>query len=407
MRRRGDEVTRFRALAAMAASGALLAAFASCADEGTPAASVPAEGGATLPETSVPEAEAPDAGCDGASDVCTTTIVSCADVAWCSVQTDVSVLYALAAVWGTAANDVWAVGSGGTIIHYDGTAWKDSPSGVHNTFFGIWGSGPNDVYAVSSSDVILHNSGTGTWKSVPSPNESFNNVFLTAIWGSSATDIRVGGRAYDLSIPELNVDTGDQFIKQSLADGGVAWKPLPGTTTIAGIWGSSPTDVWMVGDNSVYVNYQRGNTLHGKANPDAGADAGRGVDPLTFTSVDSQSNVTLSSVWGSSASDVWAVGALGTIRHITSADTRWQPVASPTTEDLRSVWGTSASDIWAVGDSGTILHWDGTAFTASTAQLPLGLRPRLNGVWGSGPNDVWIVGDGVVLHYTGPKAGSK
>ena len=26
-------------------------------------------------------------------------------------------------MWGSAANDVWAVGDGGEITHYDGTAW--------------------------------------------------------------------------------------------------------------------------------------------------------------------------------------------------------------------------------------------------------------------------------------------
>ena len=56
-----------------------------------------------------------------------------------------------------------------------------------------------------------------------------------------------------------------------------------------------------------------------------------------------------------------------------------------------------------MGDSGTILHYDGTSFTTSTAQLPLGKKPRLNGIWGSGTNDVWIVGDRVTLHYTGGK----
>ena len=91
------------------------------------------------------------------------------------------------------------------------------------------------------------------------------------------------------------------------------------------------------------------------------------------------------------------------------AEPEWVPVATGHSSGLglSSVWGSGPKDIGAVGDTGTILHYDGTAFTPSTVQLPLGRKPNLRGVWGSGPNDVWIVGDGVVLHYTGPNAGKQ
>ena len=120
-----------------------------------------------------------------------------------------------------------------------------------------------------------------------------------------------------------------------------------------------------------------------------------------WTPVDSQSQVALESVWGSSADDVWAVGRRGTIRRFRAGDTRWQVVESPTTETLHRVWGSGPNDVWMVGDAGTILHFDGTTITPSTALFPTEHRPTLRGVWGSGPDDVWIVGDAVALHYTG------
>jgi hypothetical protein len=206
--------------------------------------------------------------------------------------------------------------------------------------------------------------------------------------------------------------TGDQLTRTLQPDGGVGWVPRVGTTTVYSIWGSSAADVWLVGDNSTYVTYQRAATFHGSpriTNLDAGeggaGDAGPDLDPLVWTPFDSQAQARLYSVWGSSANDVWTVGALGTIRHITPSDERWQKVTSPTTATLRSIWGSGPNDIWAVGDEGTIIHYDGTSFTSSSAEFPIGRKPDLNGVWGSGPNDVWIVGDGIALHYTGPKPG--
>jgi hypothetical protein len=62
----------------------------------------------------------------------------------------------------------------------------------------------------------------------------------------------------------------------------------------------------------------------------------------------------LHSVWGTSASDVWAVGNAGTILHYDG--TSWSSVSSGTLQAMNSVWGTSSSNVWAVGQSGTILH---------------------------------------------------
>jgi hypothetical protein len=62
-------------------------------------------------------------------------------------------------------------------------------------------------------------------------------------------------------------------------------------------------------------------------------------------------------------------------------------VASPTTDDLAGVWGSGASDVWAVGAG--VIHWDGTAWS-----VPAGApRGPLSSVAGSGPGDVWAVGD--------------
>src|ERR687887_2323503 len=58
----------------------------------------------------------------------------------------------LNSVWGSARDDVWAVGHFGTILHWDGSAWSASLSGIptddaHN-FYGVWGSARDDVWAV-------------------------------------------------------------------------------------------------------------------------------------------------------------------------------------------------------------------------------------------------------------------
>lgn len=411
------------ALVALSAFLAILVtALASCAEDSDPSPSV-ASDAALIPEAGpAPDVDAEsdadvdidarDAGCDASDPSCITQVASCADVEWCAVPTNVGIFDMLTAVWGTSPNDVWAVGSGGTILHYDGAVWTPTPSGVENTFNAVWGSGPNDVYVVSSTQVILHGTGmaggTATWTNVPAPLARDGSALpLRAIWGTSANDVRLGGGSALYSFPApVNVTAANQFVMSSDSDGGLGWKPMPGSPTVLGFWGSSASDVWIVGDNGNNNVYERGKTLHGLS-PDAGADAGPAGDPLVWTAVDSQSNLALEAVWGSSASDVWAVGALGTIRHIEVGDVRWQAVESVTNEDLHAIWGSGPDDFWAVGDDGTILHYDGSSFHESSAQFEVGKKPNLYGIWGSARNDVWIVGDGVSLHYTGPKSGTQ
>jgi len=58
-------------------------------------------------------------------------------------------------VWGSAANDVWAVGNAGTVLHWDGTVWAPVTVSTTKDLHGIWGSGPNDIWAVGDQ-TILH-----------------------------------------------------------------------------------------------------------------------------------------------------------------------------------------------------------------------------------------------------------
>jgi hypothetical protein len=418
-------MSRARMLAPALAFG-VIAAFASCATKDEVAPSQP--DAAALPSV--------DAAAEDVADA-SASIAPCDSVAWCTVTTPMSIRFAFTSVWGTSKSDVWAVGSGGTILHYDGAAWNATPSGYPDTFFDVWGSGPSDVWAVASAGVMLHSTGVAAdggadWTNVPLATNANSSVYegarAYAVWGSGPDDVRVGTEAVNVNVRStddlLFVYTGDvtQFLK-SAADGGSAvWRVMPSKgASVRSIWGSSPVDVWMTVENTADVAHEGGVTLHGtpytgqRPNPAAVSTGtcnecypgcvgcGAVDDPLVWTPVDSQSQVMLESVWGSSASDVWAVGRRGTIRHITQGDARWQIVDSPTDVDLHRVWGSGPNDVWMVGDSGTVLHFDGTTITASTTQLPAESRPNLRGVWGSGPDDVWIVGDGVALHHTGQK----
>jgi len=79
----------------------------------------------------------------------------------------------------------------------------------------------------------------------------------------------------------------------------------------------------------------------------------------------------------------------------------WCKLTSGSSEMLRSVWGSSASSVWAVGHNGTILHYNGSKWTK---QSPCSNGVDFFGVWGTGPTNVFTVSfKGVIDRYNGTK----
>jgi hypothetical protein len=47
------------------------------------------------------------------------------------------------------------VGTGGAILHYDGTEWNPMTSGTDLRLFSVWGTPSGDVFAAGDLGVIL------------------------------------------------------------------------------------------------------------------------------------------------------------------------------------------------------------------------------------------------------------
>ena len=58
------------------------------------------------------------------------------------------------ACWGTSELDVWAVGRGGRIAHFDGTSWSDVPSGTTANLVAVSGFSSTAVW-IAGTDVVL------------------------------------------------------------------------------------------------------------------------------------------------------------------------------------------------------------------------------------------------------------
>jgi hypothetical protein len=342
----------------------------------------------------------------------------------------------LRAVWGSATDDVWAVGAGtddewerGVVLHWDGRHWirwreydgpvldavwgiggevwfvsrekviarwdrrqlVKVPAPTKKALLGISGSGPRDVWLTSVDGVWQWNgarwsrpklpgalSRRATRVLVPAPGEVWladgEGDVLHRLPGGADQTWKLGGKDGVLGVTGQTVwfARGDTLRRWSGEDWIEETRDEPERSVWA-IFGASPDDAWAVGQRGLLLRRVAGRwTAWGGARPSE--------EP--------------SALWGSSDQDLWAVGWRGPL--IEHWDGRaWVEHTAPETGELHAVWGSGPDDVWAVGDG--IVHWDGHAWTRSPALLWF----QLWHVWGSGPNDVWAAGDEGVLHWDG------
>jgi len=204
--------------------------------------------------------------------------------------------FGLAAIWGSSATDVWAVGDrfyvfdpenfdydvAGYVAHYDGTSWSSSRC-CGDFLTDVWGISSNDVYLVgynfpsgdseADGSFVSHYDGV-SWSTI-FEQTGFDQQF-SQVWASSASDIYV--------IQETN--------QRLWHFDGTKWSivnaPLPGVWKI---WGSAADDVYLLTGGQIWH-----------------------FDGRTWKKVYT-GKLGLSDIWGSSASDVFVVGENGTILH--------------------------------------------------------------------------------------------
>ncbi len=119
---------------------------------------------------------------------------------------------------------------------------------------------------------------------------------------------------------------------------------------------------------------------------------------VAWDSIDIGTIPPLNSVWGNSQC-VFAVGDSGTI---ISSQSNWQPMLTGVDWDFNDVWGSSATDVYAVGGhndtgGGTIYHYDGNSWI----QVIPWSYYSLQAVWGSSATDVYVAGGTSTFHFDG------
>ncbi len=256
----------------------------------------------------------------------------------------------LKAVWGSSSQDVFAAGSDGAIIHYNGSEWSEMDMAQNVNFQGIWGTSHENVYCVGDSGLIMQFDGTEWKKTGSGTSENLNGIWID----SSSEVFIVGERGTSL------VCSDDTCLK------------IPGVSTsysLNAVWGTSPENVFAVGGNGIILHY----------------------DGRNWSEMDSKTSEILMGVWGASEKDIFAVGLNGTIVHYDGSKWEKMPVVK---KDFYAVAGTSHQYVIAAGTDGKILRYDGSSWT----EMQSNTISLIQGLWVSPKNDSFGVGyNGLIM----------
>jgi len=225
--------------------------------------------------------------------------------------------------YGASPSSVFAVGTDGTIYHYNGASFSVQPSSTTNTLRSIHGTSHQDIWVAADSGHILHFDGL-SW----SEQESGVSNHLRAVWSAGGGEVFAAGNY--------------AIIRRDPLSG--LWSSMSG---ISGSWealhGTSPTDVWLVGNVGRVYHY----------------------DGVGWTKIAAPTLKNLRDVYAFAPDDIWIVGEGGTILHWNGVE--YTTHLSGTEKTLTSIYGVSNTDIYVVGARGTVLHYDGVVWAEVNA----------------------------------------
>lgn len=233
----------------------------------------------------------------------------------------------LLAVGGTSWHDVWVVGAGGTILHFDGCAWAPVPSGTSEELWWVHAFEGGNAVVSGAAGTLLKVDLTGA----PVAFETGTSSVLFGVWGSSPDDL------WSVGFEPL----GGGAVILHVRDGQVATVPVPvpdGATIAAPfkVSGSGSGDVWIVGRDDLVLHYD-GEGLKSKP-------TGAGSDGDWVTVAMSGGRPLL--VGGASNARVAERSADGT---------NWQVTAPELVPALQGVCVSPDGRRWATGVAATIL----------------------------------------------------
>jgi len=325
---------------------------------------------------------------------------TCSDDGFC--LTELPPKETVKGLWGDGTGVVWAVTDEGDVLRWDGSAWS-----VHASELGqltsIWGSSPTEIWIGGSGGIqhgIGETSAAVTFTSVTLPGEWLPPV--QSIWGPSATDVwAVASYGFGDAGYVFHFDGSEWVLDDDATNTGIGFTRVWGGHGTVWLGGARlSTETWV---NEVVLAYKSEGEEFKEVtlpvNPDPEIQDYRKYTPIVGAVVASSTSLIVlgqpemsfetPSMWQGTSSDG---GETFTFT--------WSPDPRADRPALFAVAGSSASDLWAAGAFGRLIHWNGTNW--STTAISVDGQPTLDpfyAIWKGGPDELWVAGKNMARRF--------
>ena len=228
----------------------------------------------------------------------------------------------LTAAWGSDADDVWFVGKGGRVLHWNGATLSPRDAGTTKDLFGVWGKSRSEAYIVGDG-VILSWNGAKWQSEAPDGTGILRGVHVPAD-GTSVLACGDGG-----------------VVLRRGNDGKWQKEETNSKINLQAIWATSASKVWAVGEQGRAISLSGGTW----SESDMPGAASRTVRAVAGT-VDGR---------------LFACGDGGYLAATDETATWQQTLANDgdNPRDLKGLWARDGTEAWAIGSSGALLHFAG------------------------------------------------
>lgn len=298
----------------------------------------------------------------------------------------------------SSRGQLWAVGSGGLLLHFDGLNWEKATTSWRgqSQLRSVWSNSTGqDIWAVGEGGVILHGSEKAPFalltsaENLAAGGDALPATDLNGLWGVDSKHVWAVGEAGVI----LRWDgTAWHRVK---SDTQASLKAVHGYVRSMGR--TCSIDVWAVGT---------GNTaLHATESCNEKGTATQGFSVAPFQLPDGTRD--LVAVLAPDDQDVFLASNGGRLLQATQDQKThaWTVIevggsASLGKDTPDSLWGTntlegSSALVIAGTPSGEFLHYDPRGhFAGYVTEAPALAHPV---IWGTGPSDIWVAGQTVAL----------
>lgn len=281
-------------------------------------------------------------------------------------------------IWASSPDDIWLGGYASVLWHWQGGSWQEVPAPLPDTVDveQLWGTSANDLWAVtqlyagdSYPHVLTHYDGTA-WSRVDLPV----GLEPRSIAGTSATDVIV--------VAVTGFEEDDERVVLRRDGGGWAPEPVAAGHLLNGPVVSNTNGIWFGGTDDRFDHR-----------------AGGLWTQELVVSDDPKNQGDFYAMWASPAGDVWAVGENGSIARRTAGAWRRETKGDNVTSNA-AIWGRSDNDLWMASSTATLQHWDGNHWTPSPVIEGLSWG-YLDRVWltGDATGTAWVIATHDSLGY--------